>query len=783
VTAPTTFEKEITTVPDQVPKTGSTRGRWRIVLALLVGAALGTGGVVLTVTWRVDQGAEQVRADVVGSERMLTLWLLSTTMQLASFEPGNDRDELATMLALARHNWQVAGEGGQELDLELQPTGRRLTAWPPLTSDHADVSAALTAYLDRIESVNDHNMATMADIGELHTLAESLVKQIGAVVRDIDDQARNDPRFAYAGVLFALAPAAFVLAAMAGVKRSRQQRTALEQGRAAAADAERRLSRLLDHAHDVLVIWTEAGEPRWISPSFQRIYGRPAPTTGAEVLALIHPDDRAMASHVLRQARERSGEPSTAEYRLLHGDGHWVPTQAIATAHLDDPLVAGVLITLRDLTAEHAADAELAEAAALHRFFDENSTELMIRARTDGRILYASSASGPMLELDPADLVGASITDLVDPADRDVFSQMLLDAENTGASTTADVRLATAAVDQSVWVSADVSYVFGPSGAMELHLSMSDIGERIEAEVRLADERRLLAATLASVRAGVLAIDREGRVIEANAAFAGIVGFSPTLGEPVEQVVSRYRFLTVDQTSLIDAERPLTRALLGEEATDVPCLLESADGILRHVIANAVPLDRDVDDDGRGGAVLTLTDVTALHQAQDELHKLAMNDTLTGLANRRRLLEFLAQAHRRNLRSPERLAVLFLDLDGFKAINDSLGHDAGDELLTQAGQRIVSTVRDGDFVARFGGDEFVVVAENLSAADDAAALAQRVEAALSEPFELRAGPVRIGGSVGIAQMMDSDSPHTLMVGADRAMYERKRIRTGVSAPG
>ncbi len=772
---------------DHPRRTASAGRRWWSAVAvpfgMVVGLAFAAVGVGCTTDWRAAQQSAQLRVDVLGRQRTLAYQLLASTMRLASFDPGDERDQLPALLWLAQQSWQAVGEGGPERGLDLAATGRQLAPWPQLITEHAATGDALTAYLARIVRVNNHNIATSVDVLELNEQAKILITQLDQVVRDSDDEARSDPRLEYAVALFVLAAVAFVGSAMAAAWRSRRRRAALEQGRAAASDAERRLARLLEHAHDALMIWTEDDEPRWVSPSFQRLFGREPPTTGAGMLDLVHPDDRHLTLHTLSQARRHSGEAFTVDYRILHGDGRWIPTVAIATGHVDDPLVQGVLVTLRDLTAERAAAHELADAAALHRFFDANSTELMIRADGDGRILYASSASGPMLELDPSDLVGAHVTDLVDPADREVFVQMLSAAERSGSATRADLRFSTAAADQSIWVSADVSYVVGPSGAVELHVSVSDIRDRVEAEVRLADERRLLAATLANVSAGVLAVDSNGRVIEANNAYVSIVGFSPNMGDHVDDVLARYRVFAADGGDLINAERPIVRALFGDRATDVSCVLESADGTVRHVVANAVPLDRDEDDDGRGGAVLTLNDVTALHLAQEELHKLAMNDTLTGLANRRRLLEFLTEAHRRNVRSPERLAVLFLDLDGFKAINDRLGHAAGDELLAQAGQRIVATVRDGDFVARFGGDEFVVVAENLHVDDGAATLAQRMEAALSEPFELCAGPVTIGGSVGIALMAESDSPHTLLVEADRAMYDRKRVRKGISAPG
>ena len=158
-----------------------------------------------------------------------------------------------------------------------------------------------------------------------------------------------------------------------------------------------------------------------------------------------------------------------------------------------------------------------------------------------------------------------------------------------------------------------------------------------------------------------------------------------------------------------------------------------------------------------------------------ELHALAMHDTLTGLPNRRALMHMLPQALKRAARLRRSCAVLFLDLDGFKAVNDSFGHEEGDELLRQVGARILASVRKTDMVARLAGDEFVVILEMLPSPADAEATANKILPHLRHPFALARNIVTVSSSIGVAVFMPDDTPDmaALLARADQAMYLAK----------
>ncbi|GAB2604805.1 hypothetical protein Aab01nite_78560 [Paractinoplanes abujensis] len=165
-----------------------------------------------------------------------------------------------------------------------------------------------------------------------------------------------------------------------------------------------------------------------------------------------------------------------------------------------------------------------------------------------------------------------------------------------------------------------------------------------------------------------------------------------------------------------------------------------------------------------------------LRESEDQLRHLALHDTLTELANRALFNERLAHGLRAQARTGEALAVFFIDLDGFKAVNDGLGHGAGDLLLVEAARRLEQCARSSDIVARLGGDEFAILAEGLTGADDAEVIAGRIVHSLRTPFDIDGQPVTISCSVGVAiQENDGDraGPDQLVHTADEAMYEAK----------
>jgi diguanylate cyclase (GGDEF)-like protein/PAS domain S-box-containing protein len=264
---------------------------------------------------------------------------------------------------------------------------------------------------------------------------------------------------------------------------------------------------------------------------------------------------------------------------------------------------------------------------------------------------------------------------------------------------------------------------------------------------------------------GLTGHDR-GRILEANEALSRLTGHTP-------QALTELGLLGIchpkDRIAVHD--QLLALASGQQEVVAVERRLQHAAGALAW-IEGSIAAVVDAQDAPRY-AILQVADATGRRKAEARLRRLALFDSLTGLANRDllkdRLVHALAQAKRRGTL----VALLFCDLDRFKVVNDTWGHDAGDQLLAAAAQRVQQSLRPGDTPARFGGDEFVVLCEDLTAPAEAEAVAERLRTVLAEPFALDAGEVATTVSIGICIARGGESPDNLMRNADVAMYEAK----------
>jgi diguanylate cyclase (GGDEF)-like protein/PAS domain S-box-containing protein len=179
-----------------------------------------------------------------------------------------------------------------------------------------------------------------------------------------------------------------------------------------------------------------------------------------------------------------------------------------------------------------------------------------------------------------------------------------------------------------------------------------------------------------------------------------------------------------------------------------------------------------------GGLVVTLRDVTAQRAREAHLRRLASYDARTGLPNHKLFEDLAARAVARARDSGTVAAVMFVDLDQFKAVNDTLGHRGGDEVLAAAAARLSGAVRESDTAARWGGDEFVILLENLPGPGAAGVFAGRVIQAFTNPFSLSAGQLLVGVSVGVATTADAADLAGLLACADRACYAAKDAGRG-----
>jgi diguanylate cyclase (GGDEF)-like protein/PAS domain S-box-containing protein len=301
--------------------------------------------------------------------------------------------------------------------------------------------------------------------------------------------------------------------------------------------------------------------------------------------------------------------------------------------------------------------------------------------------------------------------------------------------------------------------------------AMRSMIERAAIAEALFEEKERAQVTLNSIGDAVISTDLRGHVSYLNVVAENMTGWSlaEAAGRPIEDV-----FRVIDVTTREAARNPMTLAIRENKAAALTanCVLIRRDGVEAAIEDSAAPIH-----DRRGkvtGAVMVFHDVSVARAMSLKMAHLAQHDILTDLPNRLLLNDRLSQAMTLAHRHHMKLAVLFLDLDRFKYINDSLGHDVGDRLLQAVTQRLILCVRSTDTVSRPGGDEFVVLLSEIVHGQDADVCAEKILSSLRMPYDIDQHVLHVTTSIGIATYPDDGTDaETLLKHADSAMYGAK----------
>ena len=297
--------------------------------------------------------------------------------------------------------------------------------------------------------------------------------------------------------------------------------------------------------------------------------------------------------------------------------------------------------------------------------------------------------------------------------------------------------------------------------------------QRHRLQTRLSDTDVTVLSILRNINDGVIVVDREGHVLDINPAARSILGLGPRMQPDLSWAQMFCCINEFGENYRNSADLPLVRARNGEKYANQVAVYrvpEQPDTILSINGQGLYDGNRELV-----GGVITFRDITDIARKTSELQRLAQYDELTGLPNRSLFTEQLARAIGRSQRKGSPLAVLFIDLDRFKSVNETLGHDIGDELLRLIAGRLRKNLRIGDLAGRWGGDQFVVCLEDFGDSANAAGAAQKLLLVLSEKFDIATSEVYATPSIGIAIYPDSgDAPDRLIKAADLAMHEAKK---------
>ncbi len=292
------------------------------------------------------------------------------------------------------------------------------------------------------------------------------------------------------------------------------------------------------------------------------------------------------------------------------------------------------------------------------------------------------------------------------------------------------------------------------------------LGSVVTQHRRTEDSQHLLATIVESSNDAIIGKTLDGTILSWNLGAERMFGYAATevIGEPISMLVPPYRFDEMPQL--------LERIRNGERIERYETSGRSKNGQRVNVSLTISPIK-----DAKGnicGASAIAHDISERKRAEERIRFLAQHDALTGLPNRVLFGDRMGQAITQARRNRQQVAMLFIDLDGFKHINDSLGHQIGDRVLRMAAGRLQRCVRDGDSVARLGGDEFVISLPTLSQSSDAMLIANKVLEILREPFIVEEHELHISGSIGISIFpTDGEDTQALMRAADIAMYHAK----------
>ncbi|WP_051694221.1 sensor domain-containing protein [Desulfohalovibrio reitneri] len=431
-----------------------------------------------------------------------------------------------------------------------------------------------------------------------------------------------------------------------------------------------------------------------------------------------------------------------------------------AAAHGGDGEELGLLTVVREADGRWPGRCPEGVGASLRTVFD-NVYDAIFLHDTRGRIVDVNDKMLAMYGVDRAEALRFDISDFSAPEARVDDLPAIWDDVMAGRPRFFEWKARRLRSGETFDVEVYLSRLEPPGGPI-IMANVRDVTGRKAAERDL----KLAARVFESSIEGIMVTDARGIVLRVNPAFERITGYDR------DEVLGRNPRMLKSDRHPESFYRGMWRSLLtdGLWEGEIWNRRKSGEAYPQWLSISAITDDKG----GVANYVGVFHDVSESKRREEQIRRLAYHDPLTGLPNRALLKDRVRTAVAMGKRHGRKLALLFMDLDNFKQINDSLGHARGDELLQEVGERLLGAVRQADTVARLGGDEFVVLALELLRAEDALAAARRIKEAMDDPFPLAGQAFRITTSIGIALYPeDGDDPETLLTNADTAMYRAK----------
>lgn len=548
-----------------------------------------------------------------------------------------------------------------------------------------------------------------------------------------------------------------------------------------------RASQILDATRDAIIVLNESGQIVLFNKSAQTTFGYDAGEihgtafsdllaprvlgsggSRSRVEAVLKPNASGAETHIVQMCRS-NGEEFTAELTRRVGKlgQRWVN-----------------VLVVRDVSPRMAIQEALIEAEQTLRSVFESSPTPTLICGADGKVNESNEAARGVFGLSESELESMNLCDLVGRESQTEIETAicnLLKTDSETASVEVDVCGISGNLTPSRWKLARLEGVIGArKGTRQLVCQVVPLPQDSTPSEAMIDAERRFATAFEAAPVGMALVDFSERRVFVNGALRRLLGDdeSGNRDDLVEALCSSGRIDRRAFASLIGAasveafEMDLSRLCRGEisEFKFEESLVHSSG----HEIPAAIGASLVRDDSGDPYyLIVQVEDMTAQKRRESELARAATHDVLTGLANRALLVERLGQALARGERHGSGVAVLFCDLDNLKAVNDRFGHSIGDEVLAALAFTISQAVRTEDLVARFGGDEFVVLCEDLAGEQEACAIAERIVNSVARGVDVSVGHLDAAITVGIAVAGRHERPGQIIRRADTAMYHGK----------
>lgn len=527
---------------------------------------------------------------------------------------------------------------------------------------------------------------------------------------------------------------------------------------------------LFELSPDAIVVWNANGVIEAANRAAATLLGyeKAEDLIARPWMDFVIPEDSAERAEATRRA-EKSGGLSESEFRMQRRDGSRLFVEGRLFAALDSERnPARTIAIARDVTDRKRAEEALRESEKAYRDLFELSPDAVVVWNADGVIEAANAAAAPLLGYQAReDLVGKHWLDFVDADERPALAEKVRRVQRTGGAVEAEFY-ATRKDGSRAFLQSRLHATLDKTGNSVRSIAISrDITDRKRAEEALFLSEARFRGAFESAGHGMALVGMDGRFLKVNAAYCRITGYAE------DELLAR-TFLDITYS-----EDAADNANVAQRMRS--CEISTFQAEKRYVRKDGgivwVQLNVSAVRDAAGTPTHQIThaqDITARKAAEAALRAQARHDQLTGLPNRHAFLERLEEAFASSRRGAGAFAVLYLDLDGFKDVNDTLGHVEGDRLLQAVAARLKSNVRATDCTARFGGDEFAVLQTGPNDPSDAGALAAELTKCLAAPYRLDNNEVRITASVGIS-FFNSEiaDPDEMLTQADLALYRAK----------